>query len=75
MTHKVAILMGSASDRDKMAPAADTLARYGVEADVRLCPCDESWWFIPDRAAPGDEAVAVTADWFLAHSGAPGFSA
>ena len=41
----------------------------GVEADVRLCPCDESWWFIPDRAAPGDEVVAVTADWFLAHSG------
>ncbi len=36
MTHKVAILMGSASDRDKMAPAADTLARYGVEADVRV---------------------------------------
>jgi 5-(carboxyamino)imidazole ribonucleotide mutase len=34
--HKVAILMGSASDRDKMAPAADTLARYGVEADVRV---------------------------------------
>jgi 5-(carboxyamino)imidazole ribonucleotide mutase len=36
MTHKVAILMGSASDRNKMAPAADTLARYGVEADVRV---------------------------------------
>jgi 5-(carboxyamino)imidazole ribonucleotide mutase len=34
--HKVAILMGSASDRDTMAPAADTLARYGVEADVRI---------------------------------------
>jgi 5-(carboxyamino)imidazole ribonucleotide mutase len=37
MSHKrVAILMGSASDRDKMAPAADTLARYGIEADVRV---------------------------------------
>lgn len=33
---KVAVLMGSASDKDKMAPAADTLARYGVEADVRV---------------------------------------
>jgi 5-(carboxyamino)imidazole ribonucleotide mutase len=33
---KVAVLMGSTSDRDKMAPAADTLARYGVEADVRV---------------------------------------
>ena len=33
---KVAVLMGSASDKDKMAPAADTLARYGIEADVRI---------------------------------------
>jgi 5-(carboxyamino)imidazole ribonucleotide mutase len=33
---KVAVLMGSTSDRDRMAPAADTLARYGVEADVRI---------------------------------------
>jgi 5-(carboxyamino)imidazole ribonucleotide mutase len=33
---KVAVLMGSTSDRDKMAPVADTLARYGVEADVRV---------------------------------------
>jgi 5-(carboxyamino)imidazole ribonucleotide mutase len=33
---KVAVLMGSASDKDRMAPAADTLARYGIEADVRI---------------------------------------
>jgi 5-(carboxyamino)imidazole ribonucleotide mutase len=33
---KVAVLMGSASDKDKMAPAADTLARYGIAADVRV---------------------------------------
>jgi 5-(carboxyamino)imidazole ribonucleotide mutase len=33
---KIAVLMGSASDRDKMAPAADTLGRYGIEADVRV---------------------------------------
>jgi len=33
---KVAVLMGSASDNDKMAPAADTLARFGIEADVRV---------------------------------------
>ena len=33
---KVAVLMGSATDKDKMAPAADTLARYGIEADVRI---------------------------------------
>lgn len=33
---KVAVLMGSVSDKDKMAPAGETLARYGVEADVRI---------------------------------------
>jgi 5-(carboxyamino)imidazole ribonucleotide mutase len=33
---KVAVLMGSASDKDKMAPASETLARYGIEADVRV---------------------------------------
>ncbi|HEX7094845.1 MAG TPA: 5-(carboxyamino)imidazole ribonucleotide mutase [Acidimicrobiales bacterium] len=33
---KVAVLMGSASDTDKMAPAAETLARFGIEADVRV---------------------------------------
>ena len=34
--HKVAVLMGSASDRDRMAPAAETLERFGIEADVRV---------------------------------------
>lgn len=33
---KVAVLMGSESDKDKMAPAADTLAKFGIEADVRV---------------------------------------
>ena len=33
---KVAVLMGSASDQDKMAPAAETLAKFGIEADVRV---------------------------------------
>jgi 5-(carboxyamino)imidazole ribonucleotide mutase len=33
---KVAVLMGSASDADKMAPAAETLGRFGIEADVRV---------------------------------------
>lgn len=33
---KVAILMGSPNDRPKMQPAADTLERYGLEADVRV---------------------------------------
>jgi 5-(carboxyamino)imidazole ribonucleotide mutase len=33
---KVAILMGSANDQAKMAPAADTLAQFGVEAEVHV---------------------------------------
>ena len=33
---KVAVLMGSTSDSDLMAPAAATLDRFGIEADVRV---------------------------------------
>jgi len=36
MTYKVAILMGSPNDRDTMQPAADTLAAFGIDADVRV---------------------------------------
>jgi len=32
MSDKVAILMGSPNDRDKMQPAVDTLERFGIEA-------------------------------------------
>jgi 5-(carboxyamino)imidazole ribonucleotide mutase len=34
--------MGSASDKDTMRPAADTLARYGIEADVRVMSAHRS---------------------------------
>ncbi|MDQ3305318.1 MAG: 5-(carboxyamino)imidazole ribonucleotide mutase [Actinomycetota bacterium] len=33
---KVAVLMGSASDAAKMAPASETLGRFGIEADERV---------------------------------------
>lgn len=33
---KVAVLMGSPNDRDKMQPAVDTLESFGIEADVRV---------------------------------------
>ncbi len=33
---KVAVLMGSTSDTEKMKPASDTLERFGIEADVRV---------------------------------------
>ena len=36
MAYKVAVLMGSPNDKDKMQPAADTLAKFGIEADVRV---------------------------------------
>jgi 5-(carboxyamino)imidazole ribonucleotide mutase len=36
MTYKVAVLMGSPNDRDKMKPASDTLESFGVIADVRV---------------------------------------
>jgi len=36
MSYKVAVLMGSPNDRDKMQPALDILERFGIEADVRV---------------------------------------
>ena len=42
MAYKVAILMGSPNDDDKMAPAAATLERYGIEADVRVMSAHRS---------------------------------
>jgi 5-(carboxyamino)imidazole ribonucleotide mutase len=41
-TRRVAILMGSPNDADKMAPAAATLERYGIEADVRVMSAHRS---------------------------------
>ena len=35
-SYKVAVLMGSATDKDKMQPAVDILERFGIEADVRV---------------------------------------
>lgn len=33
---KVAIMMGSPNDQEKMAPAVDTLTRFGIESEVRV---------------------------------------
>jgi 5-(carboxyamino)imidazole ribonucleotide mutase len=33
---KVAVMMGSKNDGEKMAPAAEILERFGIEADVRV---------------------------------------
>jgi 5-(carboxyamino)imidazole ribonucleotide mutase len=42
MRYRVAVLMGSPNDGDKMAPAAATLERYGIEADVRVMSAHRS---------------------------------
>jgi 5-(carboxyamino)imidazole ribonucleotide mutase len=47
MSWKVAVLMGSPNDREKMQPAADTLERFGVEADVRVMSAHRT----PERVA------------------------
>ncbi len=44
---KVAVLMGSPRDADKMAPAAATLAEFGVEADERVLSAHRT----PDEVA------------------------
>ena len=57
---RVAILMGSASDRDKMAPAADTLARYGIEADVRVMSAHRTPAAVADFASSARDAGYAT---------------
>jgi len=44
---KVAVLMGSPRDRDKMAPAAEMLDRLGITADVRVLSAHRT----PDQVA------------------------
>jgi 5-(carboxyamino)imidazole ribonucleotide mutase len=44
---RVAVLMGSPSDRERMAPAVQTLERFGVEADERVVSAHRS----PDELA------------------------
>lgn len=58
--HKVAILMGSPNDRDKMEPAATTLARYGIEADVRVMSAHRSPALVAEfTAAARDRGYAA----------------
>jgi 5-(carboxyamino)imidazole ribonucleotide mutase len=71
MSHKrVAVLMGSASDRDKMAPAADTLARYGIEADVRVMSAHRTPEVVADFASSardGGYAAIICGAGMAAH--------
>jgi 5-(carboxyamino)imidazole ribonucleotide mutase len=57
---KVAVLMGSKSDMDKMAPAGETLARYGIEADVRVMSAHRSPALVSEFvSAARDEGYAA----------------
>ena len=52
---KVAVLMGSPNDKDKMQPAADTLARFGIEADVRVMSAHRSPKLVAEFASTARE--------------------
>ena len=56
---KVAILMGSPRDADKMAPAAETLEHFGIEADVRVLSAHRNPAEVSALATP----PARTATW------------
>ena len=55
MAYKVAILMGSPNDADRMGPAVETLERFGIEADVQVMSAHRN----PHRVA---EFAAATRD-------------
>jgi 5-(carboxyamino)imidazole ribonucleotide mutase len=52
---KVAILMGSPNDKDKMQPAADTLERFGIEPDVRVLSAHRNPAQVTELAASARE--------------------
>ena len=58
---KVLVLMGSPNDRGKMAPAVETLAEFGVEADERVLSAHRNPEAVATlaRGARGEGVVAV----------------
>lgn len=70
MAKRVAILMGSPSDKDKMQPAADMLERLGIGHEVHVMSAhrhpDEVASFV--AAAPGEDiAVFICGAGMAAH--------
>ena len=61
MGYRVAVLMGSPNDGDKMGPAAVTLERYGIDADVRVMSAHRSPTlvseFVSGAREAGDQAI------------------
>jgi 5-(carboxyamino)imidazole ribonucleotide mutase len=55
VTRRVAILMGSPNDRDKMQPAKDTLDRYGIEAELLVRSAHRSPALVAELASTARE--------------------
>ena len=53
---KVAVLMGSPNDADKMRPASETLERFGIEADVRVLSAHRTPGAVADFASGARDA-------------------
>ncbi|MGH8773889.1 MAG: hypothetical protein ACRDWI_01530 [Jiangellaceae bacterium] len=54
---------------DLTRPYREAVARWtaaGFPVTARLCPTDETWWFVHDRLAPVEAVLDPTADWLLA---------
>ena len=56
---KVGVLMGSPRDGDKMTPAAETLERFGLEADVRVLSAHRNPAEVVDLVSGAREAGYV----------------
>ncbi len=65
MSHRVAIVMGSGSDRPQMEKAAEMLDRFGIEYDMRVLSAhktpDQAIEFAEGAAAAGFEAIIAGA--------------
>lgn len=53
---KVAVLMGSPNDREKMQPAADTLEKFDIEVDVRVMSAHRTPAAVAEFAAGARDA-------------------
>lgn len=56
---KVAVLMGSPNDHDKMQPAADILGKFGIHADVRVLSAHRNPAGVSELASTAREAGYV----------------
>lgn len=63
--YKVAVIMGSPNDRPKMEPAAETLAAFGITADVQVMSAHRSparvAEFVSSARANGYSAIIAAA--------------